>query len=223
VTHTATTTVSERVKQSAPEQTASLDAESREWLRALRAGSDEAQARLHALLLRAARFELARRAGPARLSRADADDLAAQAADDAMIAVLAKLDDFRGLSRFTTWAYKFALYEAAVKARRRAWRDREISLEPAAWEPFASSALEPGADAELRELVTAISAGIEEALSPHQRRVLVSITLEGVPIDVLAERLSSTRGALYKTLHDARKKLREHLGARGFSLDLEER
>jgi RNA polymerase sigma-70 factor, ECF subfamily len=223
VTHTATTTVSERVKQSAPEQTASLDAESREWLRALRAGSDDAQARLHALLLRAARFELARRAGPARLSQADADDLAAQAADDAMIAVLAKLDDFRGLSRFTTWAYKFALYEAAVKARRRAWRDREISLEPAAWEPFASSALEPGADTELRELVTAISAGIEEALSPHQRRVLVSITLEGVPIDVLAERLSTTRGALYKTLHDARKKLREHLSARGFSLDLEER
>jgi RNA polymerase sigma-70 factor (ECF subfamily) len=223
VTHTATTTVSERVKQSAPEQTASLDAESREWLRALRAGSDDAQARLHALLLRAARFELARRAGPARLSQADADDLAAQAADDAMIAVLAKLDDFRGLSRFTTWAYKFALYEAAVKARRRAWRDREISLEPAAWEPFASSALEPGADTELRELVTAISAGIEEALSPHQRRVLVSITLEGAPIDVLAERLSTTRGALYKTLHDARKKLREHLSARGFSLDLEER
>ena len=210
-----------------PSPARGLDADSRRWLEELGGAGqthDAAVARLHALLLRAARFEVARRrrALP-HLRGGDHDDLAQQSADDALVAVLAKLGDFRGDSRFTTWAYKFALYEAAVKARRRAWHDREISLEPAAWEPFASSALEPGADAELRELVSAISAGIEEALSPHQRRVLVAITLDGVPIDVLAERLSTTRGALYKTLHDARKKLREHLSARGFTLDLEER
>jgi RNA polymerase sigma-70 factor (ECF subfamily) len=158
-----------------------------------------------------------------RLSAGELDELAAEAADDAMVSVLAKLDDFRGLSRFTTWAYKFAVYEAAVKARKRVWRDREIPLEPVAWEPFASTTLQPQADAELRELLSAVSAAIGEVLSPHQRRVLVAITLDGVPIDVLAERLSTTRGALYKTLHDARKKLREHLASRGFSLDLEER
>jgi RNA polymerase sigma-70 factor, ECF subfamily len=226
VTQALATSVPGKVERTAPEQTSrtGFDAESREWLRGLRAErSQETEARLHALLLRAARFELGRRAGMARLSGAELDDLAAEAADDAMVSVLAKLDDFRGLSRFTTWAYKFAVYEAAVKARKRVWRDREIPLEPAAWEPFASSALEPDADAELRELVGAISAGIEDVLSPHQRRVLVAITLEGVPIDVLAERLSTTRGALYKTLHDARKKLRGNLTARGFSLEGEDR
>ena len=59
------------------------------------------------------------------------EDLATQAADDALMAILAKLDSFRGASRFTTWAYKFALLEAGVKARRRAWQDREISIDDA--------------------------------------------------------------------------------------------
>jgi RNA polymerase sigma-70 factor (ECF subfamily) len=49
--------------------------------------------------------------------------------------------------------------------------------------------------------------------------VLVALALNGVPIDVLAERLNSTRGALYKTLHDARRKLRKHLQERGLSLE----
>ncbi|HEY7004728.1 MAG TPA: sigma-70 family RNA polymerase sigma factor [Gaiellaceae bacterium] len=227
MTHVTATTVRERVKQGVSEQTnPPVDVDSREWLVSLRADGSargEAEARLHALLLRAARFELGRRAALASLSGAELDDLAAEAADDALVGVLGKLDDFRGLSRFTTWAYKFAVYEAAVKARKRVWRDREIPLEPAAWEPFASSTLQPQADVELRELVAALSAAIGDVLTPHQRRVLVAITLDGVPIDVLAERLSTTRGALYKTLHDARKKLREHLADRGFSLELEDR
>ena len=84
-------------------------------------------AELHELLLRAARFELHRR----RRWRPydEAEDLAAQAANDAMVALLGKLDTFRGQSRFTTWAYKFALLEAGVKARRRAWQDREVPLD----------------------------------------------------------------------------------------------
>ena len=96
-----------------------LDAESRAWLDALRSSGaerDHAVERLHDLLLRAARFEVARRG-----ARADGADLAQQSADDALVAVLAKLDDYRGASRFTTWAYKFALLEAGVKTRRRAW------------------------------------------------------------------------------------------------------
>jgi RNA polymerase sigma-70 factor (ECF subfamily) len=48
--------------------------------------------------------------------------------------------------------------------------------------------------------------------------VLVAITINGVPIDVLAERLNTTRGALYKTLHDARKKLRAELITNGFDI-----
>ena len=148
----------------------------------------------------------------------DLDDIATQAADDALMVVLRRLDDFRGASRFTTWAYKFALYEAAVKLRKRAWQGREIPLEPDSWDAFSSAGLEPGAEAEQRELVTTLQAAIGDVLTPHQRRVLVALALNGVPIDVLAERLETTRGALYKTLHDARRKLRRQLATDGYSL-----
>ena len=200
-----------------------LDPESREWLRCLREEDvehDEAVARLHALLLRAARFEVARRRPTLpHLRGGDLDDIATQAADDALMGVLRRLDDFRGASRFTTWAYKFALYEAAVKLRKRSWQGREVPLEPEGWGLFSSAGLEPDAEAEQSELVATLQGAIEEALTPHQRRVLVALALNGVPIDVLADRLNTNRNALYKALHDARQKLRKHLQERGLALD----
>ncbi len=141
-----------------------------------------------------------------------------QAADDALTAVLHKLDQYRGESRFTTWAYKFALLEASVKARRRAWHDREVPLEPDAWARIADDALAPEAAVEGTELIEALRRAIAERLTAHQRNVLIAIAINGVPIDVLAERLGSTRGALYKTLHDARRKLRSELAERGFAI-----
>jgi RNA polymerase sigma-70 factor (ECF subfamily) len=191
---------------------APLDAESQELLSALKSSGrayDDACARLHELLLRAARFELSRRAHG--LSATEADELANEAADDALVSVLRKLDDFKGLSRLTTWVYKFGIYEAAVKARKRGWREREIPLESETWNSFASDAPGPEADLEQRETISALRSAIANELTPHQRRVLVALALNGVPIDVLAERLSTTRGALYKTLHDARAKLRAHM------------
>jgi RNA polymerase sigma-70 factor, ECF subfamily len=200
-----------------------LDRESREWLRGLRGSGreyDDAVARLHELLLRAARFECARRRPSLpHLRGNDLDDLANQAADDALVSVLARLDSFRGASRFTTWAYKFALLEAAVKLRRRAWQGREIPLEPETWSLFSSAGIEPDESAEQSELLETLQQAIEDVLTPHQRRVLVALALNGVPIDVLAERLNSNRNALYKTLHDARRKLRGHLEAVGLSLE----
>ena len=199
------------------------DAESREWIRALRAEGairDEAIARLHHLLLRAARFEVARRRPMLPHVRGDElGDIAMEAADDALMSVLRRLDDFRGASRFTTWVYKFALLEAAVKLRKRAWQGHEVPLEPEGWTSFSSAALEPDADVEQSELLHTVQSAIADVLTPHQRRVLVALALNGVPIDVLAERLNSTRGALYKTLHDARRKLRDHLDARGLAPD----
>jgi RNA polymerase sigma-70 factor (ECF subfamily) len=200
-----------------------LDAESREWLRSLRASGpehDAGVARLHELLLRAARYECARRRPTLpHLRGNDLDDIANQAADDALVSILARLDNFRGESRFTTWAYKFALLEAAVKLRRRAWQGRELPLEPETWSLFASAGIEPDESAEQSELLETLQAAIAEVLTPHQRRVLVALALNGVPIDVFAERLGTTRGALYKTLHDARRKLRAHLEERGLSLE----
>ena len=199
------------------------DIESREWLRALRSDADghaEAVARLHQLLLRAARFEIARRRPTLpHLRGNELEDIAAEAADDALVSVLRRLDDFRGASRFTTWAYKFALLEAAVKLRRREWQGREVPLEPDTWEIFPSGALGPAAATEQSELLAAVQAAIADALTPHQRSVLMALAVNGVPIDVLAERLNTNRGALYKTLHDARRKLRRHLTERGFTLD----
>lgn len=194
---------------------APLDTESRDWIADLRSSGlaqDEAVKRLHVLLLRAARFEVARRrASLPHLRGNELDDIAQEAADDALMSVLGKLDSFRGESRFSTWVYKFALYEAAAKLRRRAWQGREIPLEPESWGMFEGGA-SPATEAEQGELLHAIRQGIDVALTPHQRRVLVALTLNGVPIDVLAERLETTRGALYKTLHDARAKLRAHVG-----------
>jgi RNA polymerase sigma-70 factor, ECF subfamily len=200
-----------------------LDEESREWLSSLRATGavrEAAVGRLHALLVRAARFEVARRRPTLpHLRGNELDEIALEAADDALMSVLARLDDFRGASRFTTWVYKFALLEAAVKLRRRAWQGREVPIEPETWGLFSSSALEPGDQAEQSELLATIQRAIDDVLTAHQRRVLVALALNGVPIDVLAERLNTSRGALYKTLHDARRKLRKHLEGAGLALD----
>jgi RNA polymerase sigma-70 factor (ECF subfamily) len=196
------------------------DAMARPWVEELRSEGARGQAAvadLHRLLLKAARFEVRRRAAQlAHLRGGDLEDLAQQAADDALLALLGKLDDFRGESRFTTWAYKFALLEAAVKVRRQAWQGREVPLEDEAWATLAASG-SAGRGAEDAELLAALREEIE-GLTPRQREVLVAVALNAVPIDVLAERLGSNRGALYKNLHDARRNLRAALAARGFAI-----
>jgi RNA polymerase sigma-70 factor (ECF subfamily) len=201
-----------------------LDDESRAWVRDLRPdapGREAAVERLHGLLLRGARFEVARRRVTLPHLRGDElDDIALEAADDALMSVLRRLEDFQGRSRFTTWAYKFALLEAAVKLRKRAWQGREIPLEPESWSLFRSASPAPESEAEVSELLHEIQQAIADELTPHQRRVLLALAIDGVPIDVLAERLGSTRGALYKTLHDARRKLRAYLDERGLALEL---
>jgi RNA polymerase sigma-70 factor (ECF subfamily) len=191
-----------------------------EWhldLHASGARREDAVARLHGLLLRAARFEVFRRRDALpQVSAAELDDLAQEAADDAAVSVLRRLQDFRGESSFRTWAYKFALLEAAVKVRRRAWRDREVTLEPGRWDELAHAGPEPDDDAETAALFEVVREGIRNELTPRQRQVLVAVVLEGVPIDVLAERLGSNRNALYKMLHDARRRLRAHVAASGY-------
>src|SRR4051794_25910486 len=189
-------------------------------LRQSGAARERAVADLHALLVRGARFELARRrTALSRVSHDELQDLATQAADDALAAILQKLDTFRGASRFTTWAYKFVLLEAGVKARRRAWHGREVMLEDESWRTLADPGPTAQQSVEETELLRAIVAAIETSLTPHQREVFTALALNGIPIDVLAERLTSTRGALYKTLHDARRKLRAALAEAGHDLD----
>ena len=93
-----------------------------------------------------------------------------------------------------------------------------MPLEPESWSLFSSAGLEPEAEIEQSELLRTLQGAISDVLTSHQRRVLVALALNGAPIDVLAERLSTTRGALYKTLHDARRKLRQHIAACGLTV-----
>lgn len=191
----------------------------RNWVDSLKADGierDDALADLHDLLLRAARFEIGRRrAALSHVRGEELEDLAVQAADDAMVAVLAKLDTYRGASRFTTWAYKFALLEAGVRVRRRAWQAREVVLEPESWPSFEDEGASVDRRHEAAELLAALQSAVREALTPHQREVFTALALNEVPIDVLSERMGTTRGALYKTLHDARRKLRAELTPTG--------
>jgi len=198
----------------------SLDASSGAWLAALRASGPErdcALSKLHALLLRAARHEAYRRRPslPDPVAR-DLDDLALQAADDALLSISGKLDDFRGDSRFTTWAYVFAIYEVSSKMRRHAWRGRRLNLDDDQWRRLPDRLASPDHQAEDRELLRALREAIATQLTTRQREVFIAAALNDVPIDVLAERMESTRGALYKVLHDARRKLRACLEQQGF-------
>jgi len=192
-------------------------AQSRAWLEALDSEGprrEEAIARLHALLLRDARFEVRRRAASlAHPSGRDLDDLALQAADDAVVAILAKLHRFRGESLFTTWARRFVRLEAPAKIRRRVGRGRDLPSGAAfegSWMWHATGDT-PHESAVAGESARTLAYLIAHELTAHQREVFVALAVDGVPIDVLAERLGTTRGALYKTLHDARKKLRARI------------
>jgi RNA polymerase sigma-70 factor, ECF subfamily len=197
--------------------------ESFDWLAGLAdsaADREEVIADLHALLLRGARFELARRRDSfGHIGRSEDADLATQAADDALVAILAKLHTFRGASRFTTWAYKFVILEAGVKARRRTWHGREVTLDDEGWATIADSGSSAHEVLEQAELMRAIRDAMATALTNRQREVFSALALNGVPIDVLAERLGSTRGALYTTLHGARCRLRRTLADAGLAID----
>jgi RNA polymerase sigma-70 factor (ECF subfamily) len=175
---------------------------------------DLALKQLHELLVRASRHQVWRLRG--LLHGADAtevDDLAQQAADDAMVAVLRRLGSFEGRSRFTTWAYKFAVLQAGVAVRGHAWRGRDVPLPDAV--VLADVGPSPAEMTEAAQLARAVHDAITTELTPHQRRVVLALLVEGVPIDVLAERLGSSRNALYKALHDARQRLRRALEASG--------
>ena len=148
---------------------------------------------------------------------AELDDLCRQAADDAVVAVIGKLDGYRGASRFTTWAYGFAIFEVSVKLRRHAWRGRSIPTadDDATWDRLAGGATSAQAHVESAELLRALRRAVAEELTPRQREVFVAVALNDVQIDVVAEQLHSTRGAVYKVLHDARRKLRLRLEREG--------
>jgi len=196
-----------------------LDSDSRQWVEQLRAGHpryEQTVARLHDVLHRIAWSELSRRRHQLRSVRGpELDDLAQQAANDALINVLGKLDGFRGHSRFTTWAYTFVAFEVSAKVARHAWLRQPPVVEGLDPDEMTHHLLaRPEEWLEQRGQLDALSRAIGE-LSDRQREVFVSIALNDVPIEVVATKLGAQRNAIYKTLFDARRRLRAKMAAAG--------
>ena len=197
-----------------------LDAESAAWLRRLVAGGGEQQAaerELHAKLVRIALAEVSRRSGSTPVTGPELDDLAHQAAADAMLAILAKLGDFRGESRFTTWAYRFVMLEVSSKIGRHYWRNPPVALDAGQWELLPDRlGIDPEGYAEAAGILAEIRRVVEDELTSHQRRVFVAIVVDGIPLNALAGKLDLGRNAIYKVIFDARRKIRRALVAKGY-------
>jgi RNA polymerase sigma-70 factor (ECF subfamily) len=202
---------------------AELDPESSEWVCSLSlagADHDAAVGRLHVMLLRAARAESHRRSSQLAIAGPELEDLAHQAAADALVAILAKIGQFRGDSRFTTWAYKFVILEVSTKFSRHFWRGRDVKMDREDWDRLPDRfGFEPEQSSERRELIEAMRHAVDSELTEHQRRVFVALVLNGVPLEVLVEELGSNRNAVYKTMFDARSKLRGFLVANKYLED----
>ncbi|MCW2905213.1 MAG: polymerase sigma-70 factor [Actinomycetia bacterium] len=197
-----------------------FDPDSDQWVRVLSGSGPQreaALARLHGLLLRIASGELQRRGGQFRITGPELDDLAYQAAADALLAIVVKLSQFRGESKFTTWAYKFVIFEVSAKIGRHFWNNPAVRMDAEDWERLPDRlGLDPARETERRELAGEVRRAVDEHLTPRQRQVFVAIVLNGVPMDALVTELGSSRNAIYKTMFDARSKLRDVLAAKGY-------
>ena len=142
-----------------------------------------------------AHHEVNRRRGTVPwVSWSELDVVAQQSADDAVVALLRRLDTYEGRSRFTTWAYKFAVLTTSVAVRKLAWRSREIPAAPEVWDVVIDPGASPEQVSQGTELAAAVRTAIATTLTPHQREVILAIVAQEVPIDVLAERLGTNRG-----------------------------
>jgi RNA polymerase sigma-70 factor (ECF subfamily) len=186
-----------------------------QWLADLRGPDpDEALADLYDLLVSGLRAGLGSYGGGVD---ANAEDFA----QEALIKITDNLDSFRGESRFTTWAQKIAMNVALTELKRRRWRD--VSLQ----ELFARrEAANPGpADTQLtpeqlalqNTVLQELRCMVDEELTDRQREAVIAVLLEEMPISEVARRMGTNQNALYKLLHDARKKLKRRMEATGIS------
>lgn len=203
-----------------------LDEESSAWLRRLGAAGGKrlaAERELHARLVRIALAEVRRRAAGTPVAGQELEDVAHQAADDAMLAVLAKLADFRGESRFITWAYRFVILEVSAKLGRHYWRHAPAALDAGQWERLPDRfGIDPARHAEAASVLAEVRRVVDEELTDHQRRIFVAVVVDQVPRDALAAELGLPKNAIYQVIFGARAKIRRALVAQGYLEDPEE-
>ncbi|WP_165949498.1 sigma-70 family RNA polymerase sigma factor, partial [Kribbella turkmenica] len=145
------------------------------------------------------------------------DDIAHQAAADALLVICGKVETFRGDCKFTTWAYKFVIFDVAAKVNRHFWQRAGVAFDAEDWDRLpARLGVEPEAHAESRDLMSAVRRAVDEKLTAKQRVVFVALVLNGMPTDVLADQLGATHNAIYKMMFDARRKLRIALVDAGY-------
>jgi len=212
-----------QLARSAPRE---LDDESASWLRRLSSASlaerQAAERELHGRLIRIARSEVRRRSAGTPVTGPELDDVAHQAGDDAMLAILAKLAEFRGESRFTTWAYKFVMLEVSGKLGRHYWRNPPVVLDAEQWDRLPDRlGLDPHQHAEAACIVAEVRRVVDAELTAHQRRIFVAIVVDGIPLNALAVKLGLQRNAIYKVIFDARRKIRRALITRGYLDELD--
>jgi RNA polymerase sigma-70 factor (ECF subfamily) len=186
-----------------------------QWLTDLRGPNpDEALADLYDLLVRGLRISLGSYGG-------GVDANAGDFAQEALIKITGNLDSFRGESRFTTWALKIAMNVALTELKRRRWSD--VSLQElfarrkAANREPADPQLSPEQVALQNTVLQELRRMVDEELTDRQREAVVAVLLEGMPISEVARRMGTNQNALYKLLHDARRKLKRQMQAAGLS------
>jgi len=170
---------------------------------------------LHAILLRAAKVEVAQRRNAHQLSGADLDDIACQAASDALLLVIRKADEFRGESRFTTWATRFVGFEVRTKLRQHTARHRTIGLVPEDEAQLVEADADPSVHAEARELAEAIRAVVNGRFNARQRTVFLALLMRDVTPERLGLQLGLNTNAIYQIAFRARRRLRAQLCAEG--------
>ncbi len=208
-----------------------IDRGNEEWIASLRAQGETAQAQaladLRLRLQRGIYFYLSQDRSDLRgLSVQELTQMSEDLAQDATLRVMDNLDNFRGESRFTTWANKIAIRLAISDLRRARYKDfsldeltAEGELLPVSSRLARAAAPTPEKVAERDDVMEKIEIALKEALTERQYQALVAVALKGIPMDVLAERMGTNRNALYKLIHDARRKLKNHLEAQGISTD----
>lgn len=207
------------------------DRNNEEWIASLRAEGQAAQAEaladLRKRLQRSIYFYLSQDRSDLRgLAAQELTQMAEDLAQDATLRVIDNLDKFRGESRFTTWANKIAIRLAISDLRRARYKDFSLEeltadgeLLPASSRLVTATSPTPEKVAERDDVMEKIEMALHEALTERQYQALVAIALKGIPMDVLAERMGTNRNALYKLIHDARRKLKSHLESQGMSTD----
>lgn len=200
-----------------------------EWLAELRADGTPEQAEaiedLRLYLLRAVLYFFSSNPGDLRgLARPEIEQIAQDLAQDALLTILKNLDDFRGESKFTTWAYRFAINMSLVEARRQRWKNVSLDriIENSELPDFQfedKDSPDPDRAAQQQEIWNQVRDVIENELTERQRALLTAIIFDDVPVDLVTREFNMNRNAVYKMVHDARVKLKKRLEERGFDVD----